>query len=98
MTLLLAALQGPVPVALVAFTLNVYDVPVVKPVTVKGDEAPVAVKQPGVDVAVYPVIVAGYPVQVGAVNATSTDVADATDAVPIVGAPGGLGQMFCPRA
>jgi hypothetical protein len=42
-TELLAALLGPVPKALVAATVIVYAVPVVKPVTVIGEEAPVAV-------------------------------------------------------
>jgi hypothetical protein len=50
-TLLLAALAGPVPVAFVAVTVNVYVVPVVKPVTVIGD-VPVPVSPPGLDVAV----------------------------------------------
>jgi hypothetical protein len=47
-----AALQGPVPAPVVAFTLNVYEVPFVRPLTVTGDDVPVAVMQPGVDVAV----------------------------------------------
>jgi hypothetical protein len=47
-----AALHAPKPVAFCAFTLNVYDVPVVRPVTVNGEAAPDAVTQPGVDVAV----------------------------------------------
>jgi len=51
-TLFDAALAGPVPVALVAVTVNVYAVPVVNPVTVTGDDAPVPVKPPGLDVAV----------------------------------------------
>lgn len=50
--LLEAALQGPVPAPLVALTLKVYEVPVVNPVTVNGEDAPDAVTQPGVDVAV----------------------------------------------
>jgi hypothetical protein len=51
-TLLLAALAGPVPVALVAVTVKVYAVPVVNPVTVIGEDAPVAVIPPGLEVAV----------------------------------------------
>lgn len=66
--------------------------PVVRPLTVTGDDAPVPVMQPGVDVAVYPVIVAGTPAQAGAVNATDADVPEATVAVPIVGAPGSCGH------
>jgi hypothetical protein len=55
-TLFEAALHGPVPVAFVALTLNVYAVPVAKPDTVIGEEAAVPVMQLGVEVAVYPVI------------------------------------------
>jgi hypothetical protein len=51
-TELLAALAGPVPVALVAVTVNVYAVPVVSPLTVIGEDAPVPVSPPGLDVAV----------------------------------------------
>lgn len=43
---------GPVPPALVAVTVNVYAVPLVKPDTVSGLDAPDAVKPPGLDVAV----------------------------------------------
>ena len=49
-TLLLAALAGPVPEPLVAVTVNVYAVPVVKPETVIGEEEPTAVIPPGEDV------------------------------------------------
>jgi hypothetical protein len=49
-TLLLAALAGPVPEPLVAVTVNVYAVPVVKPETVTGEEDPTAVIPPGEDV------------------------------------------------
>jgi hypothetical protein len=45
-----------VPLALAAETANVYAVPLCRPVTVNG-EAPVAVKLPGVDVAVKVVAV-----------------------------------------
>jgi hypothetical protein len=38
---------GPVPAALVAFTVNVYAVPLVNPVTTSGLEDPVAVNDPG---------------------------------------------------
>jgi hypothetical protein len=51
-TLLLAALAGPVPILLVAVTVNVYAVPFVRPVTVRGDADPVAVNPPGLDVTV----------------------------------------------
>jgi hypothetical protein len=52
LTLLLAALAGPVPVAFVALTVKVYAVPVVNPVTVIGEDAPLPVKPPGLDVTV----------------------------------------------
>jgi hypothetical protein len=51
-TLFDAALQGPVPVPLVALTLKVYAVAAVRPVTTNGDAAPVVVTPPGVDVTV----------------------------------------------
>jgi hypothetical protein len=38
---------------LVAVTVNVYAVPAVRPVTVIGEEAPVPVRLPGLDVTVY---------------------------------------------
>ena len=62
---------GPVPTALVAVTVKVYAVPLVKPVTVIGDDVPVtaAVPPPGEAVTVYPVI-ADPPVFVGAVKLT----------------------------
>ena len=70
-------------------------VPVVNPVTVKGDDAPDAVKQPGVDVAVYDETPEGYfPVHAGAENVTDAQLLVPAVAVPIVGASGGLGQMF----
>jgi hypothetical protein len=51
-TLLEAALAGPVPLAFVACTVNVYAVPFVKPETVIGDDEPVPVNPPGLDVTV----------------------------------------------
>jgi hypothetical protein len=75
-TLLLAALAALVPTALVAVTVNVYAVPVVSPETVIGEEPPVPVSPPGLEVAVYPVI-AVPPLNPGGVNATDTEVADA---------------------
>ena len=69
--------------------------PVVKPVTVRGEDAPDAVKQPGVEIAVYEETPAGnLPVQAGAVNATEAQLFVPAVAVPIVGAPGAAGQMF----
>tara|TARA_R110000822_G_scaffold207270_2_gene343400 strand:+ start:3074 stop:3259 length:186 start_codon:yes stop_codon:yes gene_type:complete len=59
----------------------------VKPVTVNGDDVPVAVKLPGVEVAKYPVIGVGIPAKDGATKVT---VAAALLAVAetLVGAPG----------
>jgi hypothetical protein len=50
-TLLDDPLAGPV-VNVVALTVNVYAVPLVKPVTVIGDEEPVPVRPPGLEVTV----------------------------------------------
>jgi hypothetical protein len=83
-----------VPAPLVAVTVNVYAVPPVKPLTVTGEEAAVPVRPPGLDVAVYPVI-AALPIFDGAVKVTVADVDDAAVAVPIVGAPGLVGQVPC---
>ena len=89
---LLAALHGPVPAPLVALTLKVYVVFAVKPETVTGEDAPEPVLHPGLEVAVYEVMLA-LPVSEGAVNATVAVVAPVAVAVPIVGAPGERGQM-----
>jgi hypothetical protein len=51
-TLLDAADGDDVPIAFVAVTVNVYGVPVVRPVTVIGELAPVAVMPLGDDVTV----------------------------------------------
>jgi hypothetical protein len=47
-----AAEATELPTALVATTVKVYDVPLVNPVTINGELAPVAVKPPGEDVTV----------------------------------------------
>lgn len=86
-TLLDAALHALTPDAFVALTLKVYEVPQVRPVTVNGEDDPVAVLQPGVDVAVY-VSVVGLPLHVGAVNVTDAQRDTPAVAVPIVGALG----------
>jgi hypothetical protein len=44
--------DGPAPIPFVAVTLKVYAVPLVRPVTVMGEEVPVEVTPPGDDVAV----------------------------------------------
>ena len=50
--LLDAAEAAPVPTVLVAVTVKVYGVPLVRPLTVIGEAAPVAVMPPGLDVTV----------------------------------------------
>ena len=82
----------PVPTELVAVTVKVYVVPLVSPVTVIGDEGPVARKPPGEDVTVYPVI-ADPPVFVGAVKLTvAVPLLPVVTATP-VGAPGSVGGV-----
>jgi hypothetical protein len=51
-TALEAAEAGPVPMAFVAVTVKVYDVPLVNPVIVMGLDEPVAVRPPGDEVTV----------------------------------------------
>ena len=65
---MLAALAADVPKTFVAVTVNVYAVLVVKPVTVKGDAEPVAVRPPGLDVTVKLVI--GEPLALPGVKFT----------------------------
>jgi hypothetical protein len=74
------------PAALVATTVKVYDSVVVKPVTTRGELAPVVVLFPGEDVTVYSVMVLP-PVEVGGLNATLTCALPAV-ATGLVGAPG----------
>jgi hypothetical protein len=74
-----------VPALLVAVTANVYAVPLVRPVTVHGDEAHVPVCPPD-DVAVYEMI-AAPPLLAGGVKLTVACALPAV-AVPMVGAPG----------
>ena len=76
----------PVPAAFVAVTVNVYEVPFVRPVTVQLVVAVVQVSDPGEDVTVYPVI-ALPPLLEGAVQETATWVDPNTPDTP-VGAPG----------
>ena len=90
-TALLAALAADVPLAFVAVTANVQDVPFVKPDTVIG-LAPVPVNDPGVDVAVnvavappvapavYATVASAFPaVTASIVGACGTDVAVTPD-------------------
>jgi hypothetical protein len=74
-----------VPLALVAVTVKVYDVPLVKPVTVIG-EPPLVAVWPRLDVTVYEVI-ADPPLLPGALNVIVAWPLPAV-AVPIVGVPG----------
>jgi hypothetical protein len=89
--LLLAALTGPVPWPLVAVTVKVYAVPLDKPVTTTGEDAPVPVNPPGDEVTVY-VVIALDPTFVGSVKATDAWASPAV-AVPIIGALGKAGQL-----
>jgi hypothetical protein len=66
-TELLAELAGLVPAIFVAVTVNVYVVPPINPSTVIGDDAPVPVSPPVLDVTLYAVI-AAPPSFAGAVN------------------------------
>jgi hypothetical protein len=74
------------PAALVATTVKVYAILVAKPVTTRGELAPVAVKPPGEDVTVYPVM-ALPPSEAGGINATLAWALPAV-ATGLVGAPG----------
>jgi hypothetical protein len=56
-----------VPTALLAVTVNVYVVPLFNPVIVIGDEPPVAVNPPILEVTVY-VVIALPPFETGGVN------------------------------
>jgi hypothetical protein len=84
-TLFEEALSKLVPIGFVAVTLKVYAVPLESPVTVIGLDALVPVKPPGVEVAVYEVIV--LPPVPFAVNSIFA-VAFPKLAAPIVGACG----------
>ena len=92
-TLFDAAEGGPVPIAFVAVTLNVYAVPLARPVTVcVVAVVPAFVSRPpaGVDVTAYPVI-GDPPLDAGGVNETVALAlpAVATTAVGAPGTPGG---------
>lgn len=71
------------PYAVVAVTVNVYAVPLLRPVTTIGEEEPLAVAPPGLAVTVYVTVL--FPAYAGAVNATDTSAFPAVTA-PIVGA------------
>ena len=75
----------PVPAAFVAVTVNVYEVPLVRPVTVQLVVAVVQVNEPGDEVTVYPVI--AEPPEEAAVHDTVTCVLPELPDTE-VGAPG----------
>ena len=77
---------GPVPTALVAVTVKVYAAPLVRPATVMGDAAPLALMPPGEELAVYDVI-GEPPLETGGVNVIVACPFPAV-AVPMMGAPG----------
>jgi hypothetical protein len=81
---------GDVPIAFVAVTVNVYEVPLVKPPTEIGDEEPLAVTPPGLDVTVK-LVIAEPPLFAGAEKATDA-VCDVTPDVALtpVGASGAV--------
>ena len=76
----------PVPALFVAVTVNVYAVPFVKPVTLIGLDAPLAVAPPGLAVTVY-VVIPAPPFDAGAVKVTLAEPLPAV-ALTEVGAPG----------
>jgi hypothetical protein len=86
LTLLEAAEAEPVPMELVAVTVKIYAAPFANPETVTGEDAPEAVKLPGLDVTVYEEI-AAPPFEAGAEKLTVAWVLPAV-ATPIVGASG----------
>lgn len=89
---------GPLPTEFVATTVNVYDVPLVSPVTVATVPVVVAVTLPGLDVTVYCVI--GAPLLAGAVHVTFALPYPAV-AVTVVGAfgtPFGVNDADAPSA
>ena len=88
-TLLESLLETLFPTLFVAITVKVYAVPLVKPVTIIGDEVPVPVKLPGFEVAVYPEI-EEPPSDAGVVNATETCIFPLV-VEPIIGASGTVG-------
>jgi hypothetical protein len=87
-TALLAVDAGDVPIAFVAVTVNVYEVPLLKPETVIGDEPPVPVAPPGLAVTVK-LVIAEPPLFAGAEKATDAE-AFPPVATTLVGASGGF--------
>lgn len=76
----------PLTPPILAVTVKVYEVPLLNPVTVNGEELPLAVKFPGDDVAVYETV-PPLPVYAGAVKETTACALPAV-AETDVGTPG----------
>jgi hypothetical protein len=89
---LVAAVLGPTIRLLAAFTVTVYAVLTVSPVTIIGEVAPVATKLPGLTVTVYSVI-DSPPFCEGAVKDTDTWVGVGNNVV-IVGVFGAPNQLL----
>jgi hypothetical protein len=87
-TLLEGADDGPAPDALVAVTVNVYDVPLLSPLTMQGD--PMQGRLPPDQITVYPVM--ALPLGFGAVQLTVAWLLPAVAVTP-VGAPGAPGAV-----
>src|SRR5260221_13359207 len=79
---------APVPTALVAVTVKVYVVPLVRAVTRIAEAVPVAVTPPGLEVTVYLVI--GEPPSLAGGEKATVAWASPGDAGPMVGAPGAV--------
>jgi hypothetical protein len=86
-----------VPAALLAVTVKVYTTPFESPVTVIGEEPPVAVKPPMLEVTVY-VVIAEPPLLTGAVKEIVADPLPptATTAVVVPGAVAGVTALLVP--
>jgi len=96
-TELLAVEAELVPTAFDAVTMNVYAVPFVSPVIVIGDEPPVAVKPPILEVTVYVVI--AEPLLEGAVNVMVAWPFPGVAVTPVgvPGTPAGITELLVPE-
>ena len=84
-----------VPAPFVAVTVNVYDVPFVRPVTTMGDDAPDTSIPAGDDDTTLYLVIAEPPLDAGAVKETVACPFPLV-AVPIVGAPGAVASNTDP--
>lgn len=88
--------ESPVPIALAAFTVNVYDIPGVRPSKVIGPALLLAVMPPGAAVTIYDVI--GLPpLNAGGAKYTVACPLPLT-ALPIIGASGALAGVMAADA